>query len=86
MASERTSRPQGVGLPGPRDSARPPEGGGDGPSPAEVRRQVSSLYDRAEAETGNYNATRAMRASGARPDRAAGAELRAQRRRVPAGR
>ncbi|MFD1657190.1 C40 family peptidase [Streptomyces caeni] len=32
----------------------------DGPSRAEVRRRIHSLYDQAETATGNYNATRAM--------------------------
>ncbi|MFJ5273226.1 hypothetical protein ACIQCK_32895, partial [Streptomyces sp. NPDC088358] len=35
-------------------------GGDDGPSREEVQQRISSLYDRAETATGNYNATRAM--------------------------
>ncbi|MFE9098161.1 C40 family peptidase [Streptomyces sp. NPDC007264] len=34
----------------------------DGPSRAEVRQRIHSLYDQAETATGNYNATRAMTA------------------------
>ncbi|MGW0586072.1 hypothetical protein ACWD25_61855, partial [Streptomyces sp. NPDC002920] len=30
------------------------------PSRAEIQQRVNSLYDRAESDTGNYNATRAM--------------------------
>jgi cell wall-associated NlpC family hydrolase len=37
----------------------------EGPSREAVRQRVSSLYDQAESDTGNFNATRAM-ASGAR--------------------
>ncbi|MFF6952885.1 NlpC/P60 family protein [Streptomyces iakyrus] len=32
---------------------------GEGPSPEEVRRRIDSLYDRAESDTGTFNATRA---------------------------
>ncbi|MEU3936821.1 NlpC/P60 family protein [Streptomyces sp. NPDC029044] len=32
---------------------------GEGPSPDEVRRRIDSLYDRAESDTGTFNATRA---------------------------
>ncbi|MFC8142454.1 NlpC/P60 family protein [Streptomyces paradoxus] len=32
---------------------------GDGPSPDEVRRRIDRLYDRAESDTGTFNATRA---------------------------
>ncbi|MDQ0688206.1 cell wall-associated NlpC family hydrolase [Streptomyces achromogenes] len=35
-------------------------GGGNEPSRAEIQQRVSSLYDRAETDTGTYNATRAM--------------------------
>jgi hypothetical protein len=35
-------------------------GSSDEPSRAEIRQRVDSLYDRAESDTGNYNATRAM--------------------------
>ncbi|MDX5565672.1 hypothetical protein PYK79_23325 [Streptomyces sp. ID05-04B] len=34
--------------------------GGNEPSRAEIQQRVSSLYDRAETDTGTYNATRAM--------------------------
>jgi cell wall-associated NlpC family hydrolase len=40
--------------------AATPFTGGDGPSREEVQQRISSLYDRAETDTGNYNATRAM--------------------------
>ncbi|MEU6417877.1 NlpC/P60 family protein [Streptomyces spiralis] len=60
MAPERISRSGGIGLPGPRDSSPSTARNDDGPSRAEVQRRVSSLYDRAETATGNYNATRAM--------------------------
>lgn len=40
------------------NSASP--GADDGPSREEVQQRISSLYDRAETATGNYNATRAM--------------------------
>ncbi|WP_051844395.1 C40 family peptidase [Streptomyces sp. NRRL S-813] len=60
MAPERISRSGGTGLPGPRDSSPSTARNDDGPSRAEVQRRVSSLYDRAETATGNYNATRAM--------------------------
>ncbi|MFG2480022.1 NlpC/P60 family protein [Streptomyces fagopyri] len=40
------------------NSASP--GGDDAPSREEVQQRISSLYDRAETATGNYNATRAM--------------------------
>ncbi|WP_445044891.1 C40 family peptidase [Streptomyces sp. SAS_272] len=35
-------------------------GGANEPSRAEIQQRVSSLYDRAETDTGTYNATRAM--------------------------
>ncbi|MGW1273803.1 C40 family peptidase, partial [Streptomyces sp. NPDC002491] len=35
-------------------------GGSNEPSRAEIQQRVSSLYDRAETDTGTYNATRAM--------------------------
>ncbi|WP_329416117.1 C40 family peptidase [Streptomyces sp. NBC_00704] len=35
-------------------------GSSDEPSRAEIQQRVSSLYDRAESDTGTYNATRAM--------------------------
>ncbi|MEH0516239.1 NlpC/P60 family protein [Streptomyces sp. B21-106] len=35
-------------------------GGADEPSRAEIQQRVNSLYDRAETDTGTYNATRAM--------------------------
>ncbi|MEU5636849.1 NlpC/P60 family protein [Streptomyces rishiriensis] len=35
-------------------------GSSDEPSRAEIQQRVNSLYDRAESDTGNYNATRAM--------------------------
>ncbi|WP_244216936.1 NlpC/P60 family protein [Streptomyces carpinensis] len=61
MAPERTSPSGGISLPDPRGSPGSSTAPGDGgPSRAEVQRRVSSLYDRAETATGNYNATRAM--------------------------
>ncbi|MGW5584770.1 NlpC/P60 family protein [Streptomyces sp. NPDC003857] len=65
MASERTSRSGGFDLPGFRDSAptgasRP--GGHDAPSRAEVQQRIHSLYDRAETDSGTFNATRAVAA------------------------
>ncbi|MEW2497677.1 NlpC/P60 family protein [Streptomyces nodosus] len=66
MAPERTSRPGGPGLPGPRDrdpmanAGRPP--GDDAPNQAEVRQRVHDLYNRAETDSGTFNATRAASA------------------------
>ncbi|MDH6217868.1 NlpC/P60 family protein [Streptomyces pseudovenezuelae] len=40
-----------------------PQAVDDGPSREEVQQRVSTLYDRAESDTGNFNATRAMTAS-----------------------
>ncbi|MFF3504534.1 NlpC/P60 family protein [Streptomyces sp. NPDC003247] len=53
MATDRTTLPTGQG------SARF-EGAGE-PSRAEIQQRVSALYDRAESDTGTFNATRAMR-------------------------
>ncbi|MFJ6086699.1 NlpC/P60 family protein [Streptomyces sp. NPDC092369] len=39
-----------------------PQAADDGPSREEVQQRVSTLYDRAESDTGNFNATRAMTA------------------------
>ncbi|MEU8952198.1 hypothetical protein AB0D19_43570, partial [Streptomyces sp. NPDC048489] len=44
----------------PQSPDSPSLGGGDAPSREEVQQRISSLYDRAETATGNYNATRAM--------------------------
>ncbi|MFF2382289.1 NlpC/P60 family protein [Streptomyces sp. NPDC058108] len=44
----------------PQSPGSPSLGGGDAPSREEVQQRISSLYDRAETATGNYNATRAM--------------------------
>ncbi|MET8784442.1 NlpC/P60 family protein [Streptomyces sp. NPDC004589] len=80
MASERTSRPGGFGLPGFRDSgptgaSRP--GGHDAPSRAEVQQRIHSLYDRAETDSGTFNATRAVAAGNSkRGNPAAGGERR----------
>ncbi|MEU9479835.1 NlpC/P60 family protein [Streptomyces sp. NPDC048191] len=41
-------------------SSMAPESRDEGPQGDEVRQRIDSLYDRAENETGNYNATRAM--------------------------
>ncbi|MFI5874877.1 NlpC/P60 family protein [Streptomyces sp. NPDC051445] len=46
-------------------SPRSPGSNTDEPSRAEIQQRVSSLYDRAESDTGNHNLTRAM--SGRRP-------------------
>ncbi|MET8247649.1 NlpC/P60 family protein [Streptomyces sp. NPDC005202] len=64
MASERTSRPGGISLPGMRNSALTTAAGDNGPSRDEVQQRISSLYDQAETATGNYNATRAMSKGG----------------------
>ncbi|MGW9028677.1 NlpC/P60 family protein [Streptomyces sp. NPDC055722] len=65
MAPERTSRPGGFGLPGMPDSDRTAASsltGDDGPSRAEVQQRIRNLYDRAETDSGTFNATRAMAA------------------------
>ncbi|MEU6651819.1 NlpC/P60 family protein [Streptomyces sp. NPDC046900] len=66
MAPERTSRPGGFGLPGMPDSDRTAAAssltGNDGPSRAEVQQRIRNLYDRAETDSGTFNATRAMAA------------------------
>ncbi|MGI5517126.1 NlpC/P60 family protein [Streptomyces sp. CA-106131] len=66
MAPERTSRPGGFGLPGMHDSDRTAAAssltGDDGPSRAEVQQRIRNLYDRAETDSGTFNATRAMAA------------------------
>ncbi|WP_244204300.1 C40 family peptidase [Streptomyces africanus] len=54
MAMERTSRPGVTDSAGKADSL----GQSEGPSPDEVRRRIDSLYDRAESDTGTFNATR----------------------------
>ncbi|MFF4835922.1 C40 family peptidase [Streptomyces sp. NPDC001315] len=66
MAPERDTRPEGLGLPGT-----------DAVSREEIRQRINTLYDRAETDTGNYNATRAMTAGTRRP----AASMRATERR-----
>ncbi|WP_324785028.1 NlpC/P60 family protein [Streptomyces sp. H51] len=81
MAPERTPRADGLGLPGMRDSAvatAAPGADGDGPSLEEVQQRVRMLYDRAERDTGTFNATRAMTAR--RRGRAASAGGEGRRR------
>ncbi|MFD9003625.1 C40 family peptidase [Streptomyces sp. NPDC059582] len=56
MAPERDTRPAGPGLPGMQDAV----------SREEIRRRINTLYDRAETDTGTYNATRAMSAGNRR--------------------
>ncbi|MFF8190759.1 NlpC/P60 family protein [Streptomyces bobili] len=51
MATDRTTLPTGTG------SARIEDAGA--PSRAEIQQRVSALYDRAETDTGTFNATRA---------------------------
>ncbi|MEU8651959.1 C40 family peptidase [Streptomyces sp. NPDC048737] len=58
MATDRTALPTGTG------SARIEDAGA--PSRAEVQRRVSALYDRAETDTGTFNATRARSGGGGR--------------------
>ncbi|MFC9291812.1 hypothetical protein [Streptomyces sp. NPDC057052] len=58
MATDRTALPTGTG------SARIEDAGV--PSPAEVQQRVSALYDRAETDTGTFNATRARSGKGGR--------------------
>lgn len=53
MATDRTTRPGGTG------SARFEDAGE--PSRAEIQQRISSLYDRAETDSGTFNATRAMK-------------------------
>jgi cell wall-associated NlpC family hydrolase len=78
MAPERPSRTGGSGLPGVRNSAiataaltsvalfsqtaDAAAAGDEGPSREDVRQRVSSLYDRAESDTGLHNITRAQSA------------------------
>ncbi|MGW1725715.1 C40 family peptidase [Streptomyces sp. NPDC002306] len=57
MAPERDTRPAGLGLPDMQDAV----------SREEIRRRINTLYDRAESDTGTYNATRAMSAGNRRP-------------------
>ncbi|MCX5366510.1 NlpC/P60 family protein [Streptomyces sp. NBC_00124] len=57
MAPERTSPPEVTPFSGRDNSLAPREG--EGPSRDEVRRKIDSLYDRAESDTGTFNATRA---------------------------
>ncbi|MEU5890687.1 C40 family peptidase [Streptomyces sp. NPDC047461] len=69
MAPERTSPPEVTPFSGRGSSLSPGEG--EGPSRDEVRRKIDSLYDRAESDTGTFNATRAaaiprQRGAGAR--------------------
>ena len=59
MAPERSSRAGGFGLSGARNSD-------EGPSREAVRQRVSSLYDRAEDDTGQFNLTRVQGSRGAR--------------------
>ncbi|MGW1162468.1 NlpC/P60 family protein [Streptomyces sp. NPDC002513] len=54
MAPERTPGPGDFGLPGMRRFTED-----DGPSHDEVRQRIQSLYDRAETDSGTFNATRA---------------------------
>lgn len=58
MATDRTALPTGTG------SARIEDAGA--PSRAEVQQRVSALYDRAETDTGTFNATRARSGGGGR--------------------
>ncbi|MDQ0604382.1 cell wall-associated NlpC family hydrolase [Streptomyces canus] len=57
MAPERTSPPEVTPFSGRGGSLLPGEG--EGPSRDEVRRKIDSFYDRAESDTGTFNATRA---------------------------
>jgi peptidoglycan DL-endopeptidase CwlO len=81
MAPDRTSRNGGSSLPAKRNSALATAAiasaallsqtgnaaADEGPSPDEVSRRVTNLYDRAEDDSGTYNATRAAgRASSTR--------------------
>ncbi|MFD7874108.1 NlpC/P60 family protein, partial [Streptomyces sp. NPDC059766] len=50
MAPGRDKRPEGLGLPGMSDAV----------SGEEIRQRINTLYDRAETDSGTYNATRAM--------------------------
>jgi cell wall-associated NlpC family hydrolase len=93
MAPERTSRPGGnlpgmrnsalataaltsVALFSQTAGAAPATGD-DGPSRDEVQQRVNNLYDRAESDTGTYNATRAAGIPRQRAGAPAGAERRA---------
>ncbi|MGX1273938.1 NlpC/P60 family protein [Streptomyces phaeoluteigriseus] len=58
MATDRTTLPPGTG------SARIEDAGA--PSRAEIQERVSALYDRAETDTGTFNATRARSGGGGR--------------------
>ncbi|MFJ6388013.1 NlpC/P60 family protein [Streptomyces sp. NPDC091972] len=72
MAPDRTSRDGGFSLPAKRNSALATAAmasaallsqagnaaADEGPSPDEVSRRVTNLYDRAENDSGTYNATR----------------------------
>ncbi|MDT0466204.1 C40 family peptidase [Streptomyces gibsoniae] len=55
MAPERTPGPGGFDLPGRRRFTED-----DAPSRAEVQQRIHSLYDRAETDSGTFNATRAV--------------------------
>ncbi|WP_443053427.1 NlpC/P60 family protein [Streptomyces sp. NBC_00285] len=73
MAPDRTSRNGGFGLPAKRNSALATAAmasaallsqtgnasADEAPSPDEVNRRITNLYDRAENDSGTYNATRA---------------------------
>ncbi|MFJ3669586.1 C40 family peptidase [Streptomyces sp. NPDC090106] len=59
MAPERTSRTGANSLPGKGNSSAADSLAAEGPSRDEVRRRVNRLYDRAEDDTGTFNATRA---------------------------
>jgi cell wall-associated NlpC family hydrolase len=73
MAPDRTSRNGGFSLPAKRNSAIATAAmasaallsqtgnaaADEGPSPDEVSRRITNLYDRAEDDSGTYNATRA---------------------------
>ncbi|MFI9544091.1 NlpC/P60 family protein [Streptomyces sp. NPDC052016] len=53
MAPDRTTLPPGTGSARLEDADRP--------SSAEIQQRVSALYDRAESDTGTFNATRARK-------------------------
>lgn len=89
MAPDRTSRNGGFSLPAKRNSALATAAmasaallsqtgnaaADEGPSPDEVSRRITNLYDRAENDSGTYNATRAAAtASSARSRSASGTD------------
>ena len=87
MAPDRTSRNGGSSLPAKRNSALATAAiasaallsqagnaaADEGPSPDEVSRRVTNLYDRAETDSGTYNATRAARTASSTRGRTAAA-------------